>query len=406
LLLLGLDVSACPQAETSKGYVTLVAFGLRTSRKTGLLLLLGLLLLPIVVQAGQPSSALDYFLRGQELAGKKNYKEAAQAYKQAVSEEPDNAYYQYELGRMYAKDGQTEAALSQFQTVLRLEPENGFARTWLQILSQTPLAPKKKVAKPLSPLEQKARAEAEQMLQQLKGSGGGLKFQLKRLVIDAGHGGFDSGAVGLNGLQEKEVTLDIARRLKKLVEEKTQVKAFLSRTGDYYLPLSARTVIANQYRADLFVSIHINANVKRSAGGMETFFCSEKASSKEAARIAARENAVGKDEEFFKPKDFVDIEEILFQFERKLYWEDSAHFARLFQENLKQNIALRNRGVHSANFYVLRRAKMPAILLELGFISNPEEEARLRDPEFRQQLSEAVFASLLRYQAVAQQAMR
>jgi len=369
-----------------------------------LLLFLGLLLLPITVQSKGAASALDYFLQGQELAGQKNYKEAAQAYKQAVGGEPDNAYYQYELGRMYAKDGQTEVALNQFQTVLRLEPENSFARTWLQILSQTPLAPKKKVAKPLSPLEQKARAEEEQMLRQLKGSGGGLKFQLRRLVIDAGHGGFDSGAVGLNGLQEKEVTLDIARRLKKLVEERTQVKAFLSRTGDYYLPLSARTVIANQYRADLFVSIHINANVKRSAGGMETFFCSEKASSKEAARIAARENAIGKDEEFFKPKDFVDIEEILFQFERKLYWEDSARFAKLFQENLEQNIPLRNRGVNSANFYVLRRAKMPAILLELGFISNPEEEARLRDPDFRQQLSEAVFASLLRYQRMLQAA--
>ena len=340
-------------------------------------------------------SALDYFLQGQELAGQKKYKEAAAAYERALAMEKDNAYYQYELGRMYAKAGEREAALRCFKGVLRLEPENSFARTWLQMLSQTPLATRKKQDAPLTPLELKAREEERQMLARLEKSGGSLDFQIKRLVIDAGHGGFDTGAVGPGGLQEKEITLDIARRLKKLVDERTRVKAFLSRTGDYYLPLSARTVIANQYRADLFVSIHINASPKRSAHGMETFFCSQKASSKEAARIAARENAVAGEKELFRGKDFVDIEEILFQFERKLYWEDSARFAALFQENLKQNVPLRNRGVQSANFYVLRRAKMPAILLELGFISNPEEEARLRDADFRQRLSEAVFAGLL-----------
>ncbi len=356
---------------------------------------------PTRIQASPgPASAMDYFLSGQELSARKKYKQAVQAYKKATDIEKDNAYYRYELGRMYAKDGQVEAAVSQFQRVLSLEPENSFARTWLEMLSQTPITRKQAPPRPLSPLEQKAKAEAERMLRQLKSGDGSLKLQLNRLVIDAGHGGFDNGAVGLNNLKEKDVTLDIARRLKKLLDEKTKIKAFLSRTGDYYLPLSARTVIANQYRADLFISIHINASAKRSAGGTETFFCSEKASSKEAARLAARENAVAKDEDFFKPKDFVDIEEILFQFERKLYWEDSAKFAGYFQNNLKKQIAFRNRGVNSANFYVLRRAKMPAVLLELGFISNPEQEALLRKPEFRQELSEAVFTSLLNYQAM------
>lgn len=367
-----------------------------------ILLILWVFFVPSEIQAKKEASALDYFLLGQELAGKKNYKEAARAYKKAVALEKENIYYQYELGRMYAKAGQTDLAVPQFQLVLRLEPENNFARTWIQMLSQTPIVRKKEALKPYTPLEKKAQAEAEQMLRQLKGEGG-LTFQLKRLVVDAGHGGFDSGAVGPTNLQEKEVTLDIAMRLKKLVEEKTQMKAFLSRTGDYYLPLSARTVIANQYRADLFVSIHINASTKQTAGGTETFFCSEEASSKEAALLAERENAIGKDEEFFKRKDFVDIEEILFQFERNLYWDDSAHFANFFQEDLKQKISLRNRGVNSANFYVLRRAKMPAILLELGFISNPEEEKQLRDPDFRQKLSEAILSSILHYQATGNQ---
>jgi len=215
-------------------------------------------------------------------------------------------------------------------------------------------------------------------------------------VIDLGHGGFDSGAVGPSGLKEKDVTLDLARRVKQSISEKGKIKCFLTRTGDYYIPLSDRTVIANQYQADLFVGIHINANKNRKAHGCETYYCSETASSKEAARVAALENAVLKyDEPFKKRPGYIDIEEILFNLERRLYWEESGKFAGTFQNHFEQALPFKSRGVHSANFFVLRRAKMPSILLETGFISNYDEEAALKKDLIRDKIAAAVVRGLV-----------
>jgi len=265
----------------------------------------------------------------------------------------------------------------------------------IEIITQKPIPRPKKPRRSPTPLEKKARAEEEAMVSHLT-SEGGLAYQVKRVVIDPGHGGFDSGAVGPAGLKEKDVTLDLAQRLKRRISEKGQIKCFLTRTGDYYIPLSDRTVIANQYQADLFVSIHINANENRKAHGCETYYCSEKASSKEAARVAAFENAVLKyDEPFKKSPGYIDIEEILFNFERKLYWEESGKFARTFQNRFEQALPFRSRGVHSANFFVLRRAKMPSILLETGFISNYDEEAELKKASVREEITLAVIRGLL-----------
>jgi N-acetylmuramoyl-L-alanine amidase len=243
-------------------------------------------------------------------------------------------------------------------------------------------------------LEKKARAEEEAMLGKFR-SEGSLTYQVKRVVIDPGHGGFDPGAVGPTGLKEKDVTLDLAQRVNQRISETGQIKSFLTRTGDYYIPLSDRTVIANQYQADLFISIHINANENRRAHGCETYYCSETASSKEAARVAAFENAVKYDEPFKKRPGYIDIEEILFNFERRLYWEESDKFAGTFQDNFQQALPFKNRGVHSANFFVLRRAKMPSILLETGFISNHTEEAELKKASIRDEIAAAVVRGLL-----------
>jgi N-acetylmuramoyl-L-alanine amidase len=174
-----------------------------------------------------------------------------------------------------------------------------------------------------------------------------------------------------------------------------RVKSFLTRTGDYYVPLSARTVTANQFQADLFISIHINANEKRSPHGSETYYCSEKASSAEARKVAALENSVLKfDEPYKKIPGYINIEEILLKFEQQLYWNESGKFAKTFQERFKQKLPLKSRGVHSANFYVLRRTKMPSILLETGFVSNADDEAKLKQPRFRYQIAEAVARGL------------
>ncbi len=129
---------------------------------------------------------------------------------------------------------------------------------------------------------------------------------------------------------------------------------------------------------------------------METYFCSERASSKEAARVAEFENSVLKlEKNELIQKGYVNIEEILFLFERKRYWEAGGEVASLIQNNLKNRLPLKNRGVHSANFYVLRRAKMPSILLEMGFISNPEEEKLLAQSDFRHKLALSIASSIV-----------
>ncbi|HID29502.1 MAG TPA: N-acetylmuramoyl-L-alanine amidase, partial [Desulfobacterales bacterium] len=140
---------------------------------------------------------------------------------------------------------------------------------------------------------------------------------------------------------------------------------------------------------------HINANENRKAHGCETYYCSEKASSKEAAQVAAFENAVLKyDEPFKKKPGYIDIEEILFNFERRLYWEESGKFAKTFQTRFEETLPFKSRGVHSANFFVLRRAKMPSILLETGFISNYDEENQLRKDSVRDEIVAAVTRGL------------
>ena len=340
-------------------------------------------------------SAFDYALEGQNLIAAKRFAEARDVLKEAVRLDPKSDWAYGLLGRAYYGLGQKGEAVAAFRGAVRINPADTYSRMMIEIITQKPILRPKKPRRPLTPLEKKARAEEEAMLGQLS-SEGGLTYQVKRVVIDAGHGGFDSGAVGPTGLKEKDVTLDLAQRLKRKISEKGGIKCFLTRTGDYYIPLSDRTVIANQFQADLFVSVHINANKNRKAHGCETYYCSEKASSKEAARVAAFENAVLKyDESFKKRPGYIDIEEILFNFERRLYWEESGKFAGAFQNRFEQALPFKSRGVHSANFFVLRRAKMPSILLETGFISNYDEEAKLKKGSVREEIALAVIRGLL-----------
>ncbi len=340
-------------------------------------------------------SAFDYALEGQNLIAAKRFAEARDVLKEAVRLDPKSDWAYGLLGRAYYGLGQKGEAVAAFRGAVRINPADTYSRMMIEIITQKPILRPKKPRRPLTPLEKKARAEEEAMLSQLS-SDGGLTYQVRRVVIDAGHGGFDSGAVGPTGLKEKDVTLDLAQRLKRRISEKGRVKCFLTRTGDYYIPLSDRTVIANQFQADLFVSVHINANKNRKAHGCETYYCSEKASSKEAARVAAFENAVLKyDERFKKRPGYINIEEILFNFERRLYWEESGKFAGAFQNRFEQALPFKSRGVHSANFFVLRRAKMPSILLETGFISNYDEEAKLKKGSVREEIALAVIRGLL-----------
>lgn len=219
-------------------------------------------------------------------------------------------------------------------------------------------------------------------------------IKVRRIAVDAGHGGLDPGA-SYYGTHEKDIVLAVAQKLASLINARGRAEAFLTRTGDYYIPLRERPLIANQYRADLFVSLHANANTNKAHSGSEIYFCSEEASDKMAALVAERENKVIHEEERdVLSENAVDIEEILFRFERKLYWEDSRQVSGLILDQLASAAGTRNRGVHSANFSVLRNAKMPAILVEVGFLSNRNEAGKLLRPAFQQRVAEGIYNAL------------
>jgi N-acetylmuramoyl-L-alanine amidase len=351
----------------------------------------GILALPPLSWAKQ---ALDYALEGQELIQKKHFSRAVDMLNRSVRLDPDSDWAHGLLGRAYFGLGKKAEAVASFREAIRLNPQDTYSRMMIEILTQKPLPRLEKKRRPLSPLEKEALEEEVVMFDWFE-EDQRLAYQVKRVVIDAGHGGFDSGAVGQKGLKEKDVTLDLAVRLHEKLKREGKIKTFLTRTGDYYIPLSARTATANQYQADLLISMHINANERPLPHGCETYFCSEKASSTEAERVAAFENSVLKYDEPYKRKPgYIDIEEILFRFEQKLNWGKSEMFARAFQKRFAERLPLKSRGVHSADFYVLRRAKMPSILLETGFISNPKEEGMLRLSGFRENIVDAIAKGL------------
>lgn len=220
-------------------------------------------------------------------------------------------------------------------------------------------------------------------------------YRIERIVVDPGHGGWDTGAVGPGGTKEKDVTLAVAVRLAGLLDRESAARVYLTRHDDIYVPLRERTLIANRHRADLFISLHCNALEDRSRRGTEIYFCSEKASDRMAELVAQRENSVAREEERkVLRSNLVDVEDILFRLERKLYWQESARIGREIIDRVIPRLGTVNRGVKSANFSVLRTAKMPAILLEIGFISNPEEERALRSDVFQQKVAEAVLHAL------------
>ncbi len=211
-----------------------------------------------------------------------------------------------------------------------------------------------------------------------------------RVVIDAGHGGHDPGAVGRRGLKEKDVTLDIALRLKKLLEKDPRYEVVLTRSKDVFIDLGRRAEIANSRKADLFVSIHANANRKRDARGIETYLLNW-TDDEEAQRVAARENAIT----LRKMKEArSELGVILASLELQTKRDESVKLAHFIQGKVVSGVSERWRavdlGVKQALFYVLVGAKMPSVLVEVSFISNPKEEKLLRKTAYRKALAEGI----------------
>jgi N-acetylmuramoyl-L-alanine amidase len=217
------------------------------------------------------------------------------------------------------------------------------------------------------------------------------KVSLKRrIVIDPGHGGHDPGAVGLNGLYEKDVVLDIALKLKEILSENSLYEVFLTREKDIYIPLEARTAIANKKKADLFLSIHANASPQRKAKGVETYLLNW-TDNDEANRVAARENKISlkKMQEMNRQMDV--LGGILGDLERQMKRDESVNLANQIQNSMITTLDGReNLGVKWAMFFVLFGARMPSVLVEVSFISNPEEEKLLSDVSYRYQIAQAI----------------
>ena len=221
-----------------------------------------------------------------------------------------------------------------------------------------------------------------------------LGLKIGRIVVDAGHGGHDTGTIGANGLLEKDLVLDVALRLGKLLEDKLGADVVYTRKDDTFIPLETRTAIANQNEADLFISIHANSSRDPSARGVETYYLNF-TRSPEALEVAARENAVSE-------TSVHDLQDLVKKIALKEKIDESREFAATVQKSLytgeaAKNPGVRNRGVKKAPFIVLIGANMPSILAEISFVSNPTDERKLRTPEYRQRIAESLYRGVARY---------
>jgi N-acetylmuramoyl-L-alanine amidase len=222
-----------------------------------------------------------------------------------------------------------------------------------------------------------------------------LGLKIGRIVIDAGHGGHDSGTIGADGVEEKDVVLDVALRLGKLLHDRLGAEIIYTRSDDTFVPLETRTAIANKAQADLFLSIHANSSPDASARGVETYYLNF-TSDPTALDVAARENAVS-DQSIHQLSDLV----------KKIALKDKIAESREFASDVegslyaglqRGNPGLKDRGVKKAPFVVLIGANMPSILAEISFVTNPRDAEQLRDPEYRERVAESLYKGIASYE--------
>lgn len=222
-----------------------------------------------------------------------------------------------------------------------------------------------------------------------------LGLKLGRVVIDAGHGGHDAGTRGVTGLLEKDVVLDVSLRLGALLRDRMGADVVFTRDDDTYIPLEERTRIANEHKADLFLSIHANSSPYKAIGGVETYYLNF-TTTKTSLELAAKENA-GSQSSIFDLKDVL----------AKIAMKDKIDESRVFATNIQNSLyalssrdnsaAARDRGIKKAPFVVLIGASMPSVLAEIGFLTNAADEALLRKPEHRQKIAEALYKGIAAY---------
>ena len=220
------------------------------------------------------------------------------------------------------------------------------------------------------------------------------KQRLDTVVLDAGHGGKDPGSRGKYGTKEKDVVLDITKRIGRLLEKNTRIKVIYTRDEDVFVPLIKRTKMANDADGKVFVSIHANSNNNRKVQGFETYLYSL-AKSDDAIEVASRENSVIQfEEKAGQYKDLSGEKLILATMAQSMFLKESEDLAAIIQMELDKKLTTPNRGVKQAGFYVLYGASMPNVLVEIGFISNPAEEKKMKQGEYRQMIAEAIYEGI------------
>jgi N-acetylmuramoyl-L-alanine amidase len=221
-----------------------------------------------------------------------------------------------------------------------------------------------------------------------------LGLGIQTVVIDPGHGGEDPGCISRRGNREKDIVLDVALELKNLLTSGKGLDVYMTRESDIYVPLENRTVIANQKKADLFISIHANAHRNRKRQGVETFFLNF-SPDPQVNEIAARENATS-------TKTIGEMKDTIKKIVQNSKIVESRELAEKIQKNLVKCLsqkygAVQNLGVKGGPFWVLIGGEMPSVLVEISHLSNPQEEERLRSPAYRKQVAQGIYEGILEY---------
>ncbi len=221
--------------------------------------------------------------------------------------------------------------------------------------------------------------------------------ELKTIVIDPGHGGMDLGAKGKFGTLEKNITLAVSFKLKALIEQNLPYRVVLTRDKDIDVSMENRSAIANNNDAVLFISVHINGSQRKKAQGSETFFMNLNASDEETRKLAYMENTSAELEKQIEDKNKDEVKTILWDMAQSAYIKQSSQLAEEIQKELNIFLGTENRGIKQAPFKVLKGVACPAILVEVAFISNPEEEQKLIKDDFQRKVAEAIYQGLKKY---------
>jgi len=269
------------------------------------------------------------------------------------------------------------------------QPPKPDVKSSAQPVSAKPKPNASKAAALQPPTEPKPNRDGQRSLTRALG------LKISRIVIDPGHGGHDTGTIGSHGLMEKDLCLDVALRLGRLIEDKLPgAEVVYTRKDDTFIPLEQRTALANDVKADLFISIHANSSHNQTARGVETYYLNF-ATSEESMEVATRENALSQ-------TSLHDLQDIIKKIARNEKIEESKELASEIQDSLTHRLqtvsqSQKNRGVKKAPFVVLIGANMPSVLSEISFISNPNDEKLLRKGDQRQRVADGLYHGIAAY---------